>query len=111
MIEVRYIGLKDIERIRDFYKRRNKIVMINLFNFGINVGFHISDIFVLKFEDILKNNIITIREKKTGKRKSFPLNSVCLKAINDLKKYYKSLGYNIKTVIFSKALTKNTLKI
>lgn len=49
---------------------RNKI----MFLFGIYVGIRISDILNLKVRDVRDMNYVSIREKKTGKEKRFPIN-------------------------------------
>jgi integrase len=55
-----------------------------LFIFGINSGLRISDILKLKVSDIRNKTYITLQEQKTRKSKTFPFNSVLLKAINEL---------------------------
>lgn len=54
-----------------------------LFVFGINSGLRISDILPLKKSDVVTGTV-TIKEKKTGKTKQFPLNS----AIQEILKPY-----------------------
>ena len=44
-----------------------------LFLLGINVGLRISDILKLKVEDMKDKEYVTIKEKKTGKIKRFPI--------------------------------------
>lgn len=46
-----------------------------MFTLGINVGFRISDLLHLKVKDIRGKTHLTVVEKKTGKRKRFPLNT------------------------------------
>ena len=45
-----------------------------LFTFGINSGLRISDILPLKVADVRNRDSISIREEKTDKVKTFPLN-------------------------------------
>ena len=63
-----------IARIEEFFAKTNKRNRL-LFVFGINTGLRISDILALNISDVKDKNSITIREKKTGKYKKFPLNS------------------------------------
>ena len=49
---------------------RNRI----MFLFGIYVGIRISDIMLMKVRDVRDKDRVYIREKKTGKEKSFPIN-------------------------------------
>ena len=46
-----------------------------LFVFGTNSGLRISDILALNVSDVKNKSHIEIEEKKTGKRKKFPINS------------------------------------
>ena len=61
---------------------RNQLIFV----FGVNTGLRISDILALNVEDVLNKTCITIREKKTGKYKKFPLNE---KLQNLIKSYIK----------------------
>ena len=61
---------------------RNQLIFV----FGVNTGLRISDILALNVEDVLNKTCITIREKKTGKYKKFPLNE---KLQNLIKCYIK----------------------
>ena len=63
-----------------------------LFVLGINSGLRISDLLKLKVEDVLESEgiireRITLREKKTGKSKDFPLSG---NARSALKQYFAS---------------------
>lgn len=49
---------------------RNRV----LFLFGVYVGIRISDILELKVRDVKGKNNVSIREIKTGKEKTFPIN-------------------------------------
>jgi site-specific recombinase XerD len=58
-----------------------------LFTLGINTGLRVSDLLKLKYTDVLDDkgkfkSHITIKEKKTGKAKAFPLNDTAKKALN-----------------------------
>lgn len=52
-----------------------------LFVLGINVGLRISDLLLLKVQDV-KGDYINIREKKTGKAKKVKLNKEAKKAVS-----------------------------
>ncbi|SDM44124.1 Phage integrase family protein [Dendrosporobacter quercicolus] len=54
-----------------------------LFVLGINSGLRISDLLLLTIEDVNGKDRLTIREKKTGKLKDFPLSDTCKKAIRE----------------------------
>lgn len=93
MNEVRYIEKEDLKNLRKFFKYKKSVVMLNVLNIGVNVGLRISDLLRLKFEDISTDNIIYIKEKKTGKMRVIQLNNTCIKAVSDLQKFYKEKGY------------------
>ena len=67
MESVKYIKEDDLKRIREVLKYKNKPVILELINFGVNVALRISDLQKLKFQDITKDNKIILREQKTGK--------------------------------------------
>lgn len=110
MNEVRYIEKNDIKRIREYFKYRNRIVMLNMMNIGINIAIRISDLHKLRFEQIPKSGIFNIKEQKTGKRKVIVFNEACIKAVDDLKKFYKSLGYSTKDGYLFKSLDRVNVK-
>jgi len=73
-----------------------------LFTLGINSGLRISDLLPLKISDITdeKGKIrdrISLREKKTGKAKAFPIGETTKKA---LKEYLFSLNYQSDRPLF-----------
>ena len=53
------------------------------FVLGINSGLRISDLLNLQVEDVQGKERITLKEKKTGKTKDFPLSDSSLKIIDD----------------------------
>jgi site-specific recombinase XerD len=89
------VSVEFVEPIRDKKKLEGiKRVLLGgnhhrdylLFVLGINTGLRVSDLLELKWSDVLENsgsfkNSITIREEKTGKAKSFPLNDSARKAL------------------------------
>ena len=62
-----------LKRVEDLLKRGNWRNLL-LFIMGINTGLRVSDILALNVKDVKHKDYVTIFEKKTGKRKSFPLN-------------------------------------
>ena len=81
---------KDIETVEEYLackSLRNRLIFV----FGINTGLRISDILALNVRDVLQKNNVEIKEKKTGKYKSFPLNN---KIKNLLKEYLKEKDIN-----------------
>ena len=72
---------QDITSLENFLKKRGLRDLL-LFVLGTNSGLRISDILALNVGDVKNKTHITIREKKTGKFKKFPINSK-LKSIID----------------------------
>ena len=65
--------LEDIRKIEEVLKQQGLRDLL-FFLIGINCGLRISDILNLNVEDVKSKTHISIIEKKTGKRKRFPLN-------------------------------------
>lgn len=63
--------IKEIEKILKKQGLRNLL----LFTLGTNSGLRISDILNLNVKDVKNKEYINIIEKKTGKRKRFPINN------------------------------------
>ena len=61
---------------------------------GFMTGLRISDILRLTFADILDNDILTINEKKTGKRREIPLSKDYKKHVEDC---FKAMGMSDPT--------------
>lgn len=80
--------IRDIDTVWDIadylgeQSERNRI----MFLFGIYVGIRISDILEFKVRDVRDRSRVSIREKKTGKEKSFPIND---ELQPELKRYIK----------------------
>lgn len=79
--------LKKVEEILEKQNWRNLL----LFIMGINTGLRVSDILALDVEDVKNKDYVSIIEKKTGKRKRFPLNDK-VKRIVDYVTYRKKLS-------------------
>jgi integrase len=55
-----------------------------LFVMGCNTAFRASDILALNVGDVRGVETLSVKEKKTGKRRAVPLNAVCLEALKPL---------------------------
>lgn len=64
---------KLIEKIEDSLKKTKPRDYV-LFCMGVNSGLRISDILNLDVADVKDKNYLSLKEKKTGKNKIFPLN-------------------------------------
>lgn len=71
---------RDIDRMKKALHGRNLL----LFTFGINSALRVSDLLKLKVGDVRGKEIIRIKEKKTGKTKTFRLNKAIVKAVAEL---------------------------
>lgn len=72
---------RDIERMKKALGNpRDRL----LFIFGINSSLRISDILKLTVGDVRGKDVLTLREKKTGKAKKFPLNQSIVAAVKTL---------------------------
>lgn len=72
---------RDIERMKKALGNpRDRL----LFIFGINSSLRISDILKLTVSDVRGKDVLTLREKKTGKAKKFPLNQSIAAAVKTL---------------------------
>ena len=90
--EVFYIKKRDLKKLRDYFYKKEKFVILALINVGINVALRISDLGKLKFEDIDDEWKIKLKETKTKKIKYVKLNGVCKVNIKQLKKVYIDKG-------------------
>lgn len=78
---------KKIEAMKKVLKGSNLRDYV-LFTLGINSGLRVSDLLKLKASDVLdeKGRVkdrITVREKKTGKTKTFPFSDTVIKALKE----------------------------
>lgn len=74
-------NLKDIEKIKRYLKGKDNKRDYALFVVGINIGLRASDLLKIKIGDV-SNGVVTIFEKKTGKKRDFKFNDSCMDAIN-----------------------------
>lgn len=79
---------KQIESMKKVLKSSNVRDYV-LFVLGINSGLRISDLLNLTVEDVKDKDRISLREKKTGKAKDFPLSEKSKKVIAN---YLKETG-------------------
>ena len=108
---------KDLIKIRKYFSKKEKHVILGLINIGVNVALRYSDLSELKFEDISYENTIKLFEEKTNKKKEVKLNKFCIEEIEKIKKYYHDLkikswnkGYIFKSLsrnILSKNIDRN----
>ncbi|MBU2700100.1 integrase [Sporomusaceae bacterium BoRhaA] len=73
---------QQIDAVKSYLKDQNLRDWL-LFVLGINSGLRISDLLLLKINDVKTKDRIVIREKKTGKIKDFPISDTCKKTINE----------------------------
>lgn len=71
-----------VHDIADYLKGRSERDYM-MFLMGIYSGLRISDILKLRVRDVKGKDRITIREKKTGKEKRFPINAYLKKRLED----------------------------
>ena len=76
----------DIEKVKAILKERSKRNYL-LFTLGINCGLRISDILSLNVSDVKDKSYISLKERKTGKYKKFPINSILKATISEYVKY------------------------
>ena len=67
-------NLEHLRKLEDYLAKTSKRDLL-LFTIGTNCGLRISDIVALNVGDVRNKSHIRIVEKKTGKYKSFPINS------------------------------------
>ena len=67
-------NLEHLHKLKDYLAKKSKRDLL-LFTIGTNCGLRISDIVALNVGDVRNKSHIRIVEKKTGKYKSFPINS------------------------------------
>jgi integrase len=77
--------VKDIEKIEQYLKGKEKRRDYMLFVVGINVGLRAGDLLELRLKDVLSesklNDSVLIKEQKTGKMREFTLNKSAKDAI------------------------------
>lgn len=76
---------KTIERMRTHLNGMDKKYGL-LFTLGMNTGLRVSDLLKLKVKDVANTDHVTIIEQKTGKKKTFYLNSKLRKKVRDFLK-------------------------
>ncbi len=86
---------KQITYIKHHLKQSNVRDYL-LFVLGINSGLRISDLLLLTVDDVKNKHRLSIREKKTGKLKDFPLSDTCKQAIQE----YLETGNSQSTWLF-----------
>ncbi|MBR1776006.1 site-specific integrase [bacterium] len=78
-------SMQDIERVKRILSEKKQRDLL-LFVLGINSGLRISDLLNLKISDVKNKNKVQIIEKKTGKKKIFPIIKPIKNLINNITK-------------------------
>ncbi|MBC2856998.1 tyrosine-type recombinase/integrase [Cetobacterium sp. 2A] len=87
---VKYVPEEDIQRILDYFKEKNLIVMYSISTVCLNTGLRVSDVLGLEFSN-LENT--SLKEIKTKKMKDLTFNYKCLECFDLLKEFYKQKGF------------------
>ncbi|MBD2866510.1 tyrosine-type recombinase/integrase [Paenibacillus oceani] len=85
--------IKDVEKIKEIQtilKKQSDRDWL-LFTIGISSGLHLTDILKLKVSDVQDKTVVSLREERTGKMKSFKLTD---ELIHALREYNKSMDSN-----------------
>lgn len=75
--------IRDIDLVRDigkYFKQRSERNYI-MYLLGIYSGLRITDILALRVRDVKNKSSISLRERKTGKQRIFPINPFLKKAL------------------------------
>lgn len=97
---------QDIWRIIDHFNSKGKQKYAVLFELGCYTGLRASDLLKLKVSDVYNQSQVYLREKKTGKYKSFSLQPHLQDLLNDFCK-----GRNINEPLFISNTSKPILRI
>ena len=89
-------NLAHLQKLENYLVNKNKRDLL-LFTLGTNCGLRISDIVALNVGDVRNQSHIRIVEKKTGKYKSFPINSKLKPMFEDFTKGKRSEEALFKT--------------
>lgn len=108
--EVKYIKEDDLKKLRLFFLKEEKFIIKSLIDIGVNIALRISDLRMIKFEDIDCEWNLRIKEKKTQKYKRIKFNSVCIKAIIELRENYIKMGI-VPTGYLFKSCNRSYLKL
>lgn len=108
--EVRYIQEKDLENIRKYLEYKKKIVLLAFINIGVNIALRNSDLRRIRFEEIINNRYIEVKEKKTKKIRRILFNKTAQNSLNELRVYYKSIGYSSDKGYVFKSLSRSNKK-
>ncbi|WNR43780.1 tyrosine-type recombinase/integrase [Paenibacillus roseipurpureus] len=76
-----------------------------LFTIGINSGLHLSDLLYLRVKDVVDRNVVSVREEKTGKVKTFQLSAQLKAYIKEYVQYMDADSY-----LFPSQRTGNPIK-
>lgn len=88
---------QDIEKIKNYFLKQNKLRDYTLFTLGINTALRIGDLLNLKWKDVydidteLFSDHIILTEQKTQKRTVIKLNDSALMALERLKNHLEEI--------------------
>lgn len=95
-----------VQDIADYLREKNEKYYI-MYMLGIYSGLRISDILRLKVRDVKDKEKIKIREKKTGKEKSFPINRELSAALESYCQDKKDYAYLVPSArAYNKAVSR-----
>ena len=89
-------NLDHLHKLEKYLAQNNKRDLL-LLTIGTNCGLRISDIIALNVGDVRNKSHIRIVEKKTGKYKSFPINSKLKPMFKEFTKGKRSVDALFKT--------------
>lgn len=83
-------AIRDIEDIKELerYLKKHSKTHYAVFETGIYTGLRVSDILKLKVSDVINKDYVEVIEKKTGKRKQFPLVKKLREILNEYIEYH-----------------------
>jgi len=89
--------LNDVTAIQNFFKKHNRIRMAYLVQLGCNIALRITDLLSIRFSDI-EDNLLVLREQKTGKTRKITLNDRSLDAVRQLRAEYPEHVYLFQSI-------------
>ena len=87
-------NLEDLNKILAYFKESN-FMYYTIFIMGIHTGLRVSDILGLNIPDVEGKDTVTVREKKTGKLKKFPLKEIVKSTLNEYLETFRSERYSL----------------
>lgn len=91
--------------IGEYLKKKNERDAV-MYWFGIYSGLRISDVLKFRVRDVKEKTVISIREKKTGKEKRFPINKELQKILKQYIKEKEDYEYLFKNPYSNKPISR-----